>query len=172
MPLGFVTEVGVMGRPPRFGHAMSPAERQRLRRHGVEPEREAEPQSPPEPASPPIVPVAAVADRGLIEQLSQERDQARAECFRLRCELDTAREEHASAIKAIMPKPEVVGDHIKACWCAFCGKQGGDKPEVEVMITGSIAHRLFICSECVKRCNEIITEARQRQAVQATGTTT
>lgn len=40
--------------------------------------------------------------------------------------------------------------------CSFCGK--GDH-EVEHMLAG--APRVYICGECVARCNEIIAEARR-----------
>jgi hypothetical protein len=159
---------------------MTPTERQRRWRHqkrlaataeqppesGTEPEQSA---PPPEQAT---EQPAAVADHKLIRQLTRERDQARDERNALRRELDVVTEQRDDVVKGIMPKPEVVGDHTRACWCSFCGKRWGDNPEVEVMIVGSVRQRLFICSECIEGpCTEIIAAARRRKASEATGST-
>ena len=40
--------------------------------------------------------------------------------------------------------------------CSFCGKGDG---EVEHLLAGPA--RVYICGECVGRCNEIIAEARR-----------
>ena len=133
------------------------------------PESETEPEQsapPPEQAT-----EQPAADHKLIRQLTRERDQARDERNAARRELDVVTEQRDAALKGVMPKPEVVGDHVRMCWCSFCGKQGGDQPEVAVMIVGSIARRMFLCNECVERCTEIIAAAGRRKAAEATGST-
>src|SRR5262245_43017420 len=76
-----------MGRPPKFGTRMSDAERQRLRRHGVEPARDAERQSPP------TVPVSSPHEPAMIEELKQERDQAYQQALSFERERNAARRE-------------------------------------------------------------------------------
>src|SRR5262245_27742604 len=165
----------MVGRPPIGNRAMTAAERSRAYRQrlaqAAEPPSDSgsEPESsPPEQATEQL---AAVADHKLIRQLTRERDQARDERNAARRELDVVTAQRDAALKGIMPKPEVVGDHVRMCWCSFCGKQGGDQPEVEVMIVGSIARRMFLCNECVERCTEIIAAAGRRKAAEATGST-
>ena len=45
------------------------------------------------------------------------------------------------------------------CKCSFCGK---DKEHVEQLIAGP---NVFICSECVALCQEIIVERRKGQTL-------
>lgn len=46
--------------------------------------------------------------------------------------------------------------------CSFCGK---DNAEVRRMIAGP--NGVFICGDCVERCNEIIARAKQEEEAQA-----
>jgi ClpX C4-type zinc finger protein len=96
----------------------------------------------------------------------RQRDEAWRERDRMRRERDDAIEQRDDALRGVMPKPELVGDHIRFCVCSFCGKRGGDNPEVETMIVGSVRQRLFVCNECVEQCNGIIAEKRRRQATE------
>jgi hypothetical protein len=164
-----------MGRPPVGERAMTATERQRRWRQqkraqaAADPPHESDDQAEAEPerrSPPPPQPVAPSVDQAL-EKLTRERDQAWKERNELRQELELVTEQRDDLVRNVMPKPELVGDHLRACWCSFCGKRWGDDPEVEIMIVGSVRQRLFFCSECIEgRCAEIIAEARQRKAAQ------
>jgi hypothetical protein len=97
------------------------------------------------------------------DEAVRERNEAWAERNHLRRERDEAYEQRDYALKGVTPNPEVVGEHIRQCWCFFCSKRGGDNSQVEIMIeySRSTLRRTFICNECVERCNEIIDAKRQ-----------
>ena len=163
-----------MGRPPLGKQPMTPIERQRRWRQRLQAQT-SEPDgnvaAPPDsqPAGEELSEQLA-ADQARIEKLTRERDEAVrqrdeawAERNHLRRERDEACEERDYALKGVIPNPEVVGDHIRQCWCFFCNKRGGDNSQVEIMIEYSrtTLRRTFICNECVERCSEIIAAKRR-----------
>jgi len=171
-----------MGRPPIGKQAMTATERQRKWRQGLRQQPAAEPDgtvdaplesTPPQPThsasdSAPASASEPAAAQARVKELIRERDEAWAERNHLRRERDEACEQRDYALKGVTPNPEVVGDHIRQCWCFFCNKRGGDNSQVEIMIeySRSTLRRTFICSECVERCNQII--AAKRRASPAT----
>ena len=143
-----------MGRPPIHQRAMTGAERHRRWRQRHR-EHVAQATEPSAGSTPPGARPEA-ADQALIKQLTRGRDQAWKERNEAHRQLDLAQEQCDAALKGIMPPPEMVGDRIQMCWCSFCAKP---RDQVKTMIVGSIRRRLFICSECVAICNDIINKS-------------
>jgi hypothetical protein len=152
---------------------MTPTERQRRWRQRLQAQT-SEPDgnlaAPPDSPAGEELSEPLAADQARIEKLTRERDEAVrqrdeawAERNHLRRERDEAWEQRDYALKGVTPNPEVAGDHIRACWCFFCSKRGGDNSQIEIMIEYSRTplRRTFICSECIERCDEIIAAKRQ-----------
>jgi hypothetical protein len=116
-----------------------------------------------------LPPIAIEELRRALKEAERERDAARHERNQIRREFEEACEQR-DARRGTLPKPEVVGDPARICWCSFCGMRWGDhprlgleKPQVETMIAGSVGHRTFICNECIEKFNAILAEKRSRR---------
>jgi hypothetical protein len=143
-----------MGRPPIGQTAMTATEHQRRWRQrkrtqpATAPPREpdtraAEPDTRPEPPEHAPAPAHSTAER-LIEQLTQERDQARRE--------------RDLALQG--SKPRAAGDN-EGNWCFVCHKR---REDVAIMLTAARNYfQLFICDRCVDDMSRIVAEKRQHK---------
>lgn len=56
--------------------------------------------------------------------------------------------------------PEMTNEAENKVYCSFCGKS---QDEVEIIIATHLATQVYICSECVALCSNIIAEWVEKQ---------